>query len=187
VTDLFRSARALLLDLAATVLFFLLYKVTHSLPLAVIAGLALAIGQIGWHLARHKPVDALQWVSLVTVAASGTAALKTGNPIYMMLQPSLIYLLVGWAMLQRGWMNRYLPPRALQYVPDLCVRFGYVWAGLMFVSAAVNLVLALSLNLASWGVAITGWGIASKAALFLIQYAVMKSIGRRRRQRIALA
>jgi intracellular septation protein A len=187
VKDLLHSASALLLDLAATVLFFLLYRVTHNLPLAVIAGLVLAIGQIGWHLARNQPVDALQWVSLVTVAASGAATLHTGNPLYVMLKPSILYLLVGWAMLQRGWMNRYLPPRALQYVPDLGVRFGYVWAGLMFVSAALNLVLALSLDVASWGVAITSWGISSKAALFLIQYAVMKSIGRRRRQRTALA
>ena len=185
--DILHSARALLLDLAATVVFFLLYRITHSLPLAVIAGLMLAIGQIGWQLARHKPVDALQWVSLVTVAAGGTAALKTGNPLYVMLQPSVLYLLVGWAMLQRGWMNRYLPARALAIVPDLGLRFGYVWAGLMFVSAAVNLVLALSLDVAAWGVAITSWGIASKAALFLIQYAVMKSIGRRRRQRAVLA
>jgi intracellular septation protein len=98
----------------------------------------------------------------------------------VMLQPSVLYPLTGIAMLQRGWMNRYLPPRALECVPDLGIAFGYVWAGLMLMSAAVNLGLALSLDLKAWGVAISAWSIASKTALFLIQFAVMKSTGRRR-------
>ena len=97
-----------------------------------------------------------------------------------MLQPTALYLLVGAAMLQRGWMLRYMPPRAQEYLPDLGIAFGYVWAGLMFVSAAVNLGLALSLDMHHWGAAIAAWGIASKAALIFIQFAVMKSTGRRR-------
>ena len=146
----------------------------------MIAGLVLALGQIGWEVAHGRRVDALQWVSLVVVVASAAGTLHTGNPRFVMLQPSVLYLLTGIAMLQRGWMNRYLPPRALEYVPDLGIAFGYVWAGLMLVSAAVNLGLALSLDLKSWGVAISAWGIASKTALFLIQFGVMKSTGRRR-------
>ena len=55
-------------------------------------------------------------------------------------------------MLKRGWMNRYLPPIALETVPDLAIGFGYVWAGLMFFSAALNLVLALSLSVTQWGI-----------------------------------
>jgi intracellular septation protein A len=186
--DLLQAARSLAFDLASTLLFFALYSATHNVTLSVIAGLALAFGQIGWELARKRPVDAVQWISLVVVAASGVSTLNTGNPLYVMLQPSALYLLVGLAMLQRGWMNRYLPPRAQEYLPDLGIAFGYVWAGLMFVSACVNLALALTLGLKSWGVAIAAWSIASKAALIFIQFAVMKSTGRRRRQaRTALA
>ena len=127
--DLLHALKFLLFDLAATLFFLSLYSLTHNLMLAVIAGLALALGQIGWELVRGKPVDALQWVSLVVVAASGLGALDTGNPLYVMLQPSVLYLLTGAAMLKRGWMNRYLPPRAREYVPDLGLAFGYVWAG----------------------------------------------------------
>jgi hypothetical protein len=65
-------------------------------------------------------------------------------------------------------------------VPDLAITFGYVWAGLMFLSAVVNLGLAFNLDIKSWAAAISVWGLASKAALFLIQYGVMKSVGRRR-------
>jgi hypothetical protein len=98
-----------------------------------------------------------------------------------MLQPTALYLLVGAAMLQRGWMMRYLPSRAVTYLADLGIAFGYVWAGLMFLSAAVNTGLALSLDMHHWGAAIAAWGLASKAALIFVQFGVMKSIGRRRR------
>jgi intracellular septation protein len=186
--DLLYAAKFLVFDLASTLFFFGLYGLSHNVTLSVIAGLGLAFGQIGWELVRRRPVDALQWVSLVAVAASGVSTLHTGNPLYVMLQPSALYALVGLAMLQRGWMNRYLPQRALEYLPDLGIAFGYVWAGLMFASAAVNLGLALTLDIKSWGAAIATWGIASKAALILIQFGVMKSAGRRRRQaRTALA
>ncbi|HVW74891.1 MAG TPA: septation protein IspZ [Rhizomicrobium sp.] len=183
--DLLHAAKFLVFDLASTLFFFALYGATHNIALSVIAGLALAFGQVGWELARKRRVDALQWVSLVAVAASGLSTLHSGNPLYVMLQPSALYALAGLAMLQRGWMNRYLPPRALQYLPDLGIAFGYVWAGLMFVSAAVNIGLALSLEMKAWGAAIAIWGLASKATLLLIQFGVMKSVGHRRHDRRA--
>jgi len=82
--------------------------------------------------------------------------------------------------LRPGWMNRYLPPIAVQTVPDLAYLFGFIWAGLMFLSAVLNIALALTLDPVSWSAAMSIWGIASKVALFLIQYATMRLIGRRR-------
>lgn len=178
--ELLHSGRAVLADLASTLLFLALVALTHDVMLAVALGMALAFIQIGWQLARRRPVDTLQWISLFLVVASGSATLFTHDPVFVMLKPSAIYLLVGWAMLRRGWMLRYMPPRALEYVPDLAIRFGYVWAGLMIFSAALNLALALNLDVIAWGAAMTAWGIASKATLFFGQYAVMKIVGRRR-------
>src|SRR5258706_7286879 len=120
---LLSSGRALLQDLASTILFLILFALTRNVMLAVALGLALAIGQIGWQLAQGKKIDALQWVSLVVVIASGTSTLVTHNPVFVMLKPSVIYLLVGAAMLQRGWMDRYLPPIAREMVPDLGITF----------------------------------------------------------------
>jgi intracellular septation protein len=82
-------------------------------------------------------------------------------------------------MLKRGWMNRYLPERAAP-VADVATAFGYAWAGLMFGSAALNIALALSLDAKTWAAAMSAWGIASKIGLFLIQYAVMTAVGKRR-------
>lgn len=184
---LLSAARPLLTDLASTILFFCVYVLTGRLLMAVALGLMLAIGQIGWELLRRRPIDTLQWISAVVVLSSGSAALITNDPVFVMIKPSLIYLLVGAAMLKRDWMNRYLPPRALEFVPDLAVTFGYVWAGLMFFSAALNLILALALGVTAWGVAMTAWGIASKTTFFLGQYGLMKFIGRRRALAVAAA
>jgi intracellular septation protein len=85
-------------------------------------------------------------------------------------------------MLQRGWMVRYMPPRAMEFVPDLVVTFGYVWAGMMALSAALNLVLALNFGVTVWSSVMSVWGVASTTALCLGQYAVMKAIGRQRSQ-----
>lgn len=185
--NLFTAARVLLLDFAATVLFVVLLELTGSIAASVAAGLALAAAQIGWRLARRQSVDALQWVSLGLVAVSGVAALATNNPVFVMLKPSALYVIAGLAMLQRGWMKRYVPPAALEVVPDLIAVFGYVWAGLMLVSAAVNFAAALHFDAVTWGAVMTAWGVASKLALFLVQYTVMRTIGRRRRAMTALA
>jgi intracellular septation protein len=103
-----------------------------------------------------------------------------------MVKPSLIYVMVGVVMLRPGWMNRYLPQAAREQAGDLAVIFGFVWAGLMFVSAALNLFVALNFGVVTWSVFMTAYGIVSKVGLVLIQYATMRYIiGRRTRMAAA--
>ena len=185
--NLKRSAQLLASDLASTLLFLAVLIATRQLTLAVVLGLALGIAQIAWMLARGKPIDAMQWLSLGLVVVAGVATLLTSDPRFVMLKPSVVYCIAGAYMLRPGWMNRYLPPVAVAVVPDLAFFFGFAWAGLMFASAALNLVLALRLDPVTWSIAISAWGIASKVALFLVQYLVMSGIGRRRRQALAKA
>lgn len=178
--SLFQASKVLLLDLASTLLFLAAYAATGNLFVAVGLGIVLGLAQMGWQLLRREPVEALQWLSLVIILASGAATFVTNDPSFIMLKPSVIYVVVGLIMLRRGWMSRYLPPIARATVPDLGILFGYVWAGLMFFSAALNIVLALTLDVATWAAVTSIYAIASKALLFAIQYAVMKSTGVRR-------
>ena len=175
-----RAALLLFSDLAATILFLAVLLATRNVMLAVALGVALGIAQIGWLLARRKPIDAMQWLGIGLVLVAGAATLLTQDARFVMLKPSVIYGIAGTFMLRPGWMNRYLPPIALQAVPDIAHAFGFVWAGLMYASAALNVALALMLDPLNWSLAMSLWGIASKAALFLIQYATMRTIGRRR-------
>jgi len=180
MNHLLQSARLLVSDLASTLMFLAVLLITKDLMLAVALGVGLGVVQIGWLMARRKPIDTMQWLSIGLVVVSGLATMLTSDPRFVMLKPTVIYCIVGAYMLRPGWMNRYLPPIAVQTVPDLAYLFGFIWAGLMFLSAVLNIALALTLDPVSWSAAMSIWGIASKVALFLIQYATMRLIGRRR-------
>jgi intracellular septation protein len=180
--NLFAAARLLLLDLASTFLFLVVFLLTKNIPLAVVLGVALGVAQIGWEFARKKPIDTMQWLSLFVVVAAGAATLLTNDPRFVMVKPSLIYIVVGVVMLKPGWMNRYLPPVANELVPDVALIFGFVWSGLMFFSAALNLIVALNFSVVTWASFMSVYGIVSKLGLFLIQYATMRTIGVRRRR-----
>jgi intracellular septation protein len=184
--NLLEAGRLLLLDMAATLFFLALYLLTGNVALSVVLGMALGIAQIGWQLARRMPIDTMQWMSLFLVLGAGIVTLITHDPRFIMIKPSVIYIIVGVVMLKRGWINRYLPPVAIELVPDIAVILGYAWSGLMFFSAALNLIVALNFSVVTWSVTMSIWGIASKAAMFLIGYVVMRTIGaaRSRRRRL---
>jgi intracellular septation protein A len=180
--NLFAAGRLVLLDMASIFFFLVLYLLTHNVALSVALGMALGVGQIGWQFARKAPIDTMQWLSLFLVLGSGAATLMTNDPRFVMIKPSVIYLIAGIVMLKPGWMNRYLPPAAIELVPDIGIIFGFAWAGLMLFSAGLNLIVALNFSVVTWSVVTSIYAIASKAALFLIQYATMRTIGVRRRR-----
>ena len=180
--NLLNAGRFLLLDMASTLFFLAVYLLTENIPLSVALGIGLGFIQIGWQLARQKPIDTMQWLSLFLVVASGSATLLANDPRFVMIKPTLIYCVVGVVMLKPGWMNRYLPAIAIEVVPDIGVIFGFAWSALMFASAALNIYVALNYSVVTWAAFMSIWGIASKLGLFLIQYATMRSIGVRRRR-----
>jgi intracellular septation protein A len=180
MNNLLRSAQLLVSDLASTLVFLAVLLITKDLILAVALGVGLGIVQIGWLMARRKPIDTMQWLSIGLVVVSGVATMLTNDAHFVMLKPTVIYCIVGAYMLRPGWMNRYLPPIAVATVPDLAYLFGFIWAGLMFGSAALNIALALTLDPVTWAATMSIWGIASKITLFLVQYATMRTIGVRR-------
>ena len=180
MANLMHSARLLVSDLASTILFLVVLLITKDLMLAVALGVGLGIIQIGWMKLRRQPIDTMQWLSIGLVVVSGIATMLTSDPRFVMLKPTVIYCIVGAYMLKPGWMNRYLPPIAVHLVPDLTWTFGFVWAGLMFGSAVLNVVLAMTLDPVSWSATMSIWGLASKVALFLAQYGLRRFVGMRR-------
>jgi intracellular septation protein A len=181
--NLLEAGSMLLLDMAATLLFLVLFLLTHNVALSLLLGMAAGTAQIGWRLARRLPIDTMQWMSLFLVLGAGIVVLITDDPRFLMIKPSIVYIIVGIVMLKRGWLNRYLPPVAIELVPDIAVIFGYVWSGLMFFSAGLNLIVALNFSVVTWSAAMSIWGFVSKAVLFLIVYATMRTVAAARYRR----
>jgi intracellular septation protein A len=180
---LVHAGRWLAADLFSTLLFVGLYAVTHSVfaatGLAIVAGIA----QIAYLKLRRRSVDAMQWMSLGLVVVFGGASLITHDPRFVMLKPTLIYAAMGAVMLRRGWMARYMPPVALPWSRDVAVVFGYVWAGLMLATGALNLGLVLTVDAKTWAWFLGTFPLASKLVLFAVQYATTRLIVRRRMAR----
>lgn len=178
--DFLNAAKLLFLDLLSTIVFLVLFLLTRNTILSVSLGMALGLAQIAVQFVRRKPIDTMEWLSLFLVVAAGTTTLLTGDPRFVLFKPSVIYAIVGIVMLKPGWMNRYLPDIARAVVPDVAMVVGFAWAGLMFLSAIVNAVVALTCSVVTWALVMSIYGIVSKAALFLIGFAAMRFIGRRR-------
>lgn len=182
--SLFDAGKVLLYDLFSTFVFLGVTLATHNVPLAIGAGMAMGVGQFVWQFVRKVPIDLMQWMSLILVVVAGGASLITNDPRFVLVKPSLIYLVIGAVMLRRGWMIRYMPPIAIEVVGDLATAFGYVWAGLMLVSAGVNLWAGLTMTPVHWAAFMSIYGLVTKLGLFLIQYAFMRFVGVRRRRRM---
>jgi intracellular septation protein len=187
--ELLHSAKYLAEDMASMILFVVVLEITNSLLhielshatlMAVAAGMVLGVCQIAWHMVRKEKIDAMQWLSVALVIAGGVATFITNDPRFVMMKPSVIHVIIGVFMLKKGWMNRYLPELAQLITPDIGVVFGFIWSGLMFFTAVLNVVVAMKVDALTWAKWMSIWGTGSLIGLFLIQYATMRFIGRRR-------
>jgi intracellular septation protein len=179
--NLMFAAKPLALDLMSTLLFVVVSAVTHNPMLATGVAMAAGLARIAWLRARKQPINAMQWMSLGLVVVFGTATLVTHNPRFMMAKPTIVYILIGAAMLQRGWMLPYMPPQGREHVGDeVTIRWGYVWAGLMFATAALNAAFALLASFAVWSGFIAIFPAASKIALFAVQFLSIRHMAIRR-------
>ena len=187
--NLFFAAKPLALDLISTLLFVALSALTHNVLLATSIAMVAGGARVVWLRLRGERVNAMQWMSLGLVIVFGAATLFTHDPRFMMAKPTIVYVLVGAAMVQRGWMLPYLPPAAREHMDgSVMIGWGYVWAGLMFVTAALNMVFALATSLAVWSAFVAIFPAASKIALFAVQYLAIRSLAiRNARARQALA
>jgi intracellular septation protein A len=178
--DFLNAARLLLLDLASTLFFLVVYLLTHNTILAVGLGIALSLAQIGTQFIRRQPIHVMEWLSLVLIIAAGIATLLTHDPRFVLIKPSVIYAIVGGVMCKPGWLNRYLPDIAQAVVPDVATIVGFAWAGLMFVSAAVNAFVALTCSLETWALIMPIYSIVSKVAVFVAGFAAIRLTAQRR-------
>jgi intracellular septation protein A len=180
VRSFFDTARLLLADLASSLFFVVLLSLTHNATLSACLAIMLGLLQIGIQFIRGKPIDAMEWLSLFLVIAAGAATLLTDDPRFVLFKPSVIYSIVGVVMLKRGWMNRYLPAIARSVASDVATYVGFAWAGLMFVSAALNAFVAIAFDLSTWAVVMPAFGIGSKVVLMLAGFAAIRLTVRRR-------
>ena len=162
-------------DLAPMIVFLLVFLMSRNIYLATGVGIGLAALGIGWRFARKAPIGMLQWAGLGLIAVFGAATLLTGDPRFVMFKPTGINLVLGAAMLRRGWMERYAPETVRDLARPMLNIFGYVWSGLMFFTAALNLILVFTIDPAAWAKFNLIFPPVSIIGLFVIQNVVMRA------------
>jgi intracellular septation protein len=169
-------------DLTPMIVFLLVFLASKNIYLATGVGIGLSVLQIGLGLACKAPIGMLQWVGLGLIAVFGAATLLTGDPRLVMFKPTGISLPLGAVMLKRGWMERYVPENIRDVARPMLNVFRYVWSGLMFFTAALNLILVFTVDPTTWAKFNLFFPPMFIAALFLIENVFMRAhaSGRRR-------
>jgi intracellular septation protein A len=91
-------------------------------------------------------------------------------------------------MLRRGWLARYMPDIVRQNVPEnILVGSGYAWAALMFALGLINLYVANQYSIEVWAWFISVFAVGAKIVAFLMQYAVIWVMIRRKLRAAAIA
>ena len=173
--NLMRAARPLGNDLLSSLLFAALVALKVDAQIATLAAIGFGVGHVALWRVLGKPIAPLQWASLALVLTFGTAGLFLHDARFLMAKPTVIYLILAVMMLKRGWMLRYMPPIAVGHSEAVMVSFGYVWAGLMALTAVANLVIAVSFpNL--WPAFLAVFPTVSKIGLFAVQFATVRHL-----------
>lgn len=187
--NLVHAARPLANDLLSSLLFAALVALHVDREIATLAAIGLGVGHVLLWMALRKPVAPLQWASLALVLTLGTASLFLHDTRFLMAKPTVIYLILTVMMLKRGWMLRYMPSVAIGHGEAAMVAFGYAWAGLMALTGAANLLMAVRFP-DLWPAFIAVFPMVSKIALFAVQFVTVRHVtirSRREGQPLALA
>jgi len=163
------AARPLVNDLFSSLLFAGLLIAGVDALVATMIAMATGVAHVALMAVFKRSIAPLQWASLGLVLVFGTASLFLHDPRFLMAKPTIIYLLLAAFMLRPGWMLRYLPPIAEGRGVGLMTAYGYVWAGLMALSGALNLIFAIWFP-TQWPLYKAIFPISSKLALFGVQY-----------------
>ncbi len=171
----------LLNDFLSTILFLIVYAISGSVRIAAAVAVGVGLAHLAWLKFSARKIEPMQWTSLGLVVLLGGATILTQNPRFVMAKPSVVHFGVAAAMLRRGWMIRYITPTARQNVPEATmVAAGYAWVALMAALGLANLVIALFFDLTTWAWFVSVGAVGAKAAGVALQYAVFRTIVRRR-------
>jgi len=133
-------------DLFPVLLFFGAYSLNRNIYLATSVAIAASVLQVGWLLVRRRKIDIMQWVSLVLIVVFGGATLLLHNKHFIMWKPTVLYWLMGVALIisQRMGKNglRVLMGKQLTLPDALWHKLSFAWASFFILVGGLNLLVA---------------------------------------------
>ncbi len=144
----------LLIDFFPIILFFAAFKVWGIYTATAVAIVATVL-QIAYLRVRHGKVEPMQWVSLGVIAVFGGATLLAHSETFIKWKPTVLYWLMGGALLIAQLVFRKNLIRSLMgaqmALPDNAWRvLNWSWAGFFAIMGVVNLWVAYTFDTDTW-------------------------------------
>lgn len=166
------------LDFFPIVLFFVAFKMAGIFIATAVAIVATLI-QIGWLYRKNGHIEPMQWVSLVIIVLFGGATLITQDETFIKWKPTILYWLMGGALLvghvffKRNFLRQLMGSQLS--LPDLIWRnLMFSWAGFFAFMGVINLWIAYHFDTDTW-VSFKLFGGMGLMLLFVIAQALYLS------------
>jgi len=168
-----------LFDLFPLILFFIAYRFADIYAATAVA-VAASIIQILWLKLTKKPIDAMNWISLVVIVVFGGATLWLHSDVFIKWKPTVLYWifsagLIGGRLAGRNPMRKLLGHQIS--MPDAAWHsLNLSWALFFLAVGVVNLYVAFSGHFteAQW-VSFKAFGLTGLLLVFVIGQSVWLS------------
>lgn len=142
-----------LFDLLPVILFFAAFKLA-DIYIATAVAIAASVLQIGWLLAKKRPVDTMQWVGLVIIVVFGGMTLLLRDESFIKWKPTLLYwsfaIALGGAALLGKSPLKQLMGHQMQLPDAVWKRLTLLWCAFFALMGVVNLWVAGQFSTDTW-------------------------------------
>ena len=97
-------------DFFSSIVFLAVYLLSGNVLLASGVAIASSVAQVAYAHIKGEPLSFMTYASLALVIVLGSATLLTSDPRFVLAKPAIAHFAIGFVMLKRGWMLRYMPP-----------------------------------------------------------------------------
>lgn len=144
----------LLIDFFPIILFFVAFKVWGIYTATAVAIVA-TVAQIAYLRLKHGKVEPMQWVSLGVIVLFGGATLLAHNDSFIKWKPTVLYWLMGGALLIgqllfRKNLLRSVMGAQLQLPDAIWLRLNWAWTAFFAAMGALNIWVAYSFDTDTW-------------------------------------
>ncbi|GGH59034.1 putative intracellular septation protein A [Comamonas phosphati] len=144
----------LLIDFFPIILFFAAFKVWGIYAATAVAIVA-TVAQIAYLRMKHGKVEPMQWVSLGVIVLFGGATLLAHNDSFIKWKPTVLYWLMGGALLAgqllfRKNLLRSVMGAQLQLPDAVWLKLNWAWTIFFACMGGLNLWVAYNFSTDAW-------------------------------------
>jgi len=144
----------LLIDFFPIILFFVAFKI-WGIYVATGVAIAATVAQIAYLRLRQGKIEPMQWLSLGVIVVFGGATLLAQNETFIKWKPTVLYWLMGGALLVgqlvlRKNLIKSLMGRQMELPEAAWNAMNWSWIGFFAAMGALNLWVAYEFDTETW-------------------------------------